>query len=323
MRSRPAFTLLELLVVIAIVGVLIGLLLPAVQQAREAANRGACQNNLKQLGLAAHHFHDTYASLPPGYLFVPTSGTLPPLPAIPHGFERKMDRPPPQVSYQPNMPGWGWAAYLLPFVEQQALDQRINYYLPVESPTHLDVRTQLLRLYTCPSDRSVEVFPVLNDAGAEIARVATNSYVACYGAGGLLATEPDNGNGTFFRNSRVGLQDITDGTASTILIGERGSLFVQGPWAGVISGGTIRTTPGAPVYTAMVHPAPIMVLARIGQKPLNSPYSEPYDFFSPHRPVVQFLFADGSVHALRTSTDVTVLQALAARAGGEPVGSFD
>src|SRR5262249_61903908 len=141
--------------------------------------------------------------------------------------------------------------YLRLFFEQQALDQRINYYLPVESPSHLDVRTELLRLYTCPSDRNVEVFPVLDAAGAEIARVATNSYAACYGANGLLAAEPDNGTGAFFRNSRVTLQDIGDGTASTILIGERGSLFVQGPWAGVIRCGTLQTTTAPPVCPAL------------------------------------------------------------------------
>jgi prepilin-type processing-associated H-X9-DG protein len=90
-----------------------------------------------------------------------------------------------------------------------------------------------------------------------------------------------------------------------------------------MTGGTVRTAPDAPVYTSILELAPTMVLARIGNKPLNDPYSEPYDFFSPHPGVVQFVFADGSVHPLRTTTDVAVLQALATRAGYEAVGSED
>jgi prepilin-type N-terminal cleavage/methylation domain-containing protein len=326
MRPRHAFTLIELLVVIAIIAVLIGLLLPAVQRVREAANRTSCQNNLKQLGLAAHNFHDTNNALPPGYLFIPPEGPLPPLPVVPRpGFppSRKFDRPPPGASYMPNMPGWGWAAYLLPYIEQAPLESQIDYLVAVEGPSHVDVRTKLLKLYTCASDRYTEVFPILTPEGAEIARAGTNSYAANFGAGGLLGTEPDFGNGPFFRNSKVTLIEIIDGMSSTLLIGERPALFAQAPWAGVVSGGTIRTTPGAPVHISLIHPAPVMVLARVGQKPLNSPFSEPYDFFSPHRQVVQFLFADGSVHPLKTSTDVALLRSLATRAGGEPIGSFD
>jgi hypothetical protein len=157
---------------------------------------------------------------------------------------------------------------------------------------------------------------------AELATAATNSYAACFGAGGLINTQPDNSNGIFFRNSQVHIPDVTDGTSNTLAIGERASLFVQSPWSGVMTGGTTRITPNAPVYTSITELAPTMVLAHMGWHALNDPYSEPYNFFSPHRAFVQFVFADGSVHPLSGSTDVTILQALATYAGGETVGDY-
>src|SRR5262249_27514980 len=102
-ETRRAFTLIELLVVMAIIGVLIGMLLPAVQKVREAANRTSCQNNLKQMGLALHGYHDVRGTFPSGYLCQP-----------------KPDR-------NITAPGWGWAALLLPYVEQGSLAQQINY----------------------------------------------------------------------------------------------------------------------------------------------------------------------------------------------------
>src|SRR5262249_58764008 len=113
----------------------------------------------------------------------------------------------------------------------------------------------------------------------------------------------------------------TDGTSSTLAVGERASLFVKAPWAGVMMGGTVRTTPGAPVYTAMVHPAEPMAMARVGNKPFNSPDSEPYDFFSPHTRAVQFVFADGSVRRLASSDNAEVMKALGTRAGDETLSA--
>src|SRR5687767_14215190 len=141
---------------------------------------------------------------------------------------------------------------------------------------------------------------------------------------GLLNTEPENGNGILYENSKTRTTDIKDGTSQTLIVGERGSFFTRAPWAGAIDSGTIRVTPGAPVYTAIAELAPCMVLARVGNKPLNNSFCEPYDFFSPHSSVNHFAFADGSAHPLRMSMSIKVLQALATRAGGDqtPAGAF-
>src|SRR5262249_13423131 len=159
-------TLIELLVVIAIIGVLVGLLLPAVQKVREAANRTTCLNNLKQIGLALHNYHDANGSFPSGY----------------RCFVQK------DPAY--TAPGWGWAALLLPSLEQDNLYRQINFNLPVEYPAHVTIRTNALKVFVCPSDRAAGVFTVLDENGSPLVQAATNSYAACYGAGGEIGDEP-------------------------------------------------------------------------------------------------------------------------------------
>ena len=311
--AKKGFTLVELMVVIVIIGILLGLLLPAVQAAREMVRKTSCTNNLRQIGLAMQVYHNSLSTFPSGYIFngPPASNVVPQIPAK---ATRRFDATPPSVQINPSRPGWGWAALLLPYVEQSALANEIDFHRSVEDPGNATPRGRQLNTYICPSDTGVAVFDVIDENDSVMGRAATNSYAACFGSMGLINTHPGNGNGVFQRNSRTQTKDIKDGLSHTLAIGERPGGFAQAPWAGVMTGGTVRTTVGARVYSAVTEKAPAMALARIGRRKLNSPYSEPYDFFSPHRQIVLFLYADGSVHGLPHTTDMEVLHALATKA---------
>ena len=295
---RMAFTLIELLAVIAIIAVVIGLLLPAVQKVREAANRTNCLNNLKQIGLALHHFHDSRGSFPAGYVCQP--------------------RPDPLYT----SPGWGWAAQLLPYAEQDNLNAAMDCKNSVEASRNLEARTTMLKLFACPSDVGTGIFTVLDRSGNPVAEAVTNSYAACYGAGGEISDAPDLGNGLFFRNSRLRFADIIDGASNTIAVGERAALFARTAWAGAVTGGTVRITSGAPTSSSAVEGAPVQTLAHTGSHTINAPDADPDDFFTPHAGACMFLFADGSVRPVQAKVDLGLLQALSTRAGGEIVSDF-
>jgi len=320
MARRTAFTLIELIVVIGILAVLMGLLLPAIQKAREAAVRIKCTNQMKQIGLALHTRYSDMDHLPPAYTIAaqtPVPVFNPP-PAPQAHIPYKADWPRPMTFIQPMWPGWGWATYLLPYLDQGPLYQTMNLATPTSANQLQSFRDTTLGIYTCPADRSTGNFVVLTQFGTYWANASTNSYAACYGAGGDLDNAPTDGNGLFSQNSSYQWGDIADGLSNTMAIGERAAMFVQAPWFGIIDQGTVRTTPGAPVFSSVVHPPPSMVMARFNNKPINDPWSEPYDFFSPHLGgVMNIVFADGSVRQFYPSTSVDVLRAIATRSGSE------
>lgn len=295
-------TLLELLVVVAIIAVLFGLLLPVVQKVRETANRTSCQNNLRQIGLALHAFHNAKGSLPPGYLC--NEFVLP--------DARDIN----------SWPGWGWASYLLPHLGEGPLADTLQWDYAVENQPNDAARTKLVKTYVCPSDSNTGIYTVWSQFNHKMVFAATNSYAACYGHGDAIGEQAGNGNGVFYRNSRTRLVDIRDGTSTTLAIGERAAWFCQAPWIGVITEGTVRTNPQAPTLIAGIEEAPVMALART-KGPLNDPYSIPYDFYSPHPAAGQFLFADGSVHSLSFFTSLSVWAAIGTRSGGETITASD
>jgi prepilin-type N-terminal cleavage/methylation domain-containing protein len=298
---RRAYTLIELLVVIAIMGVLIALLLPAVQKIRESANQVQCRNNLKQIGLALQNYHDNQQSFPPAYVYIP---------AAPGPFALNTS------------PGWGWGSVLLPYVEQEPLAKMVNFQVGLQDPSLDMFRTTVLRVFVCPSDTHTGVYTVEDPWGNALAQAATNSYAACYGSYAPIGELPDDGTGLFFRNSKVRLADVSDGASNTVAIGERGALFLRTPWAGAVSMASVRTTDGAPVYGSFLEESPVQVMATF-EVQLNSLYSTPYTFFSPHPNAGFFVYADGSVRPISFQTSLEVLTALATRAGGETIPSGD
>jgi prepilin-type N-terminal cleavage/methylation domain-containing protein len=298
-RPRQAFTLIELLVVIAIIGVLLGLLLPAVQRVREAANQTQCRNNLKQIGIALQSYHENQRSFPSAYLYTP----------------------PPESKAGPfaldTAPGWGWASLLLPYLDQDPLAKTIDLKFGVHESKYDSLRETPLKVFVCPSDPETGVFVVRDPWQKALCRAATNSYAACYGRWAPIGELPDEGTGLFFRNSKIRIADIRDGTSHTIAIGERGPIFAKTPWAGAVTMAVVEVTDGAPVYYTIMEESPVQVMATFCHF-LNSPTTTPYCFFSPHSHAGFFTFADGSVRPVSFQTPYEILSAKATRALGEP-----
>jgi prepilin-type processing-associated H-X9-DG protein len=286
--------LIELLVVIAIIAVLIGLLLPAVQKVREAAARSQCQNNLKQMGLACHSYHDAYQRLPPGYAAT--------------------------ASYPLTSPGWGWAAYLLPYIEQVNLFREINLNSPLEGQPAIQ---SIIKIYLCPSDTPPAApFAVSDATFATVCMAAPSSYAATCGSDASEVDDP-TGNGIFYRNSKTRLTDITDGTSNTTMIGDRAGADTQGIWAGVPNGAVTRPGPTNP-WTSTTGSAQALVLVHNNWINIKTDADGGLDDFSSKHPSgVNLLFADGSVRFLRSITTEGPVRyafwAMGTRAGGEVI----
>lgn len=292
MRDRTAFTLIELLVVMAIVAVLIGLLIPAVQAVREAAGRTQCQNNLKQIGLGLHTYHDAHERFPPAYRAA--------------GFAS----------------GPGWGALILPFLERDALGRQVPTGPPFwggmrATATPASGGQTPLRLFRCPAD----IGPALC---VEQGNFAVSNYRA---TGGTLATfayppAADLG-GVMYQNSQTRVLDITDGTAHTILVGEgrtgvarqvsTGNAVSSALWCGMTG---MYAVPGVGTFVWIDN----VVWPSGGGPAFGRDYVDEA-FNSRHAAGrTHFAFADGSVRAYPGDVDPALRARLGVRNDGLPLG---
>jgi prepilin-type N-terminal cleavage/methylation domain-containing protein len=311
-RAFHGFTLVELLVVIAIVATLIGLLLPAVQSAREAARRTQSLSNLRQIGIALHCYHDVRRALPPGFRST-TTGT----------WAGGSNDAVPETG-----PGWSMFALLLPFLEENALHNTIRFDLPITDPLNKTARETSVPVLVDPGDTGPRLIDI-TDSGSPPApsntpTVLTQASVCSYaGSLGTLAYEQQPFTGVFHRNSRVRLSEISDGTSKTIGIGERMSRHTRSSWVGVVPGQELVYAPESPQYRASEpsfnwRPAITAVLVHV-RSSAPSLQGSPGGFIGPYSAGTNFLNMDGSCRLISGDTAPDVFRALCTRAGGEPV----
>lgn len=306
--SRLAFTLIELLMVIAVIAGLVALILPAVLSARAAAQRTQCLNNLKQIALALTHYHEAIGTFPPGY--VSSAEADDPL-AMDQG------------------PGWGWAALTLPLFEQGIIYNTVNFARATWDDSVATARRTWITTFLCPSDPKGSGPITLQASNGEslAVDVASGQYVAV--AGQLEPSfYPTPNNGVFYRNSRVGVVDIDDGTSNTLMIGERSRNVAEATWVGMIPSYLSCNTPGWPVQECAE--TSVLVLGHTGPSPdepvihtPNAPNAGVDAFSSFHPGGSHFAFCDGSARFLRQTINPQVFSHLATRDGGELIGDHD
>lgn len=297
MSRKKGFTLIELLVVIAIIGILVGLLMPAVQMVREAARRTQCSNNIRQIALAMHNHESACKRYPPGW-----TATDP--------------------ATAPATPGWGWAYHVLSYVEANNIYDQINPQLPIDDPVHTSnpIFTTVIPVFQCASDPAPNLVnlydhiehahghggghllahdPPDHDHDEELFSGRSN-YSGVFGSTEIEAT-PFAGDGMFFGNSQIRQRDILDGSSNTLMIGERRNDFGSLSWMGVLEE---ADEPFARVVGGADH-AP------------NDREGHFEDFRSYHPQGANFAFADGSTTLLNDTIDIDVYRALSTRAGRE------
>ncbi len=311
---RRAFTLIELLVVIAIIGILIALLLPAVQKVREAANRASCSNNLKQLALAAHNHEGVYGRFPPGEnLLVTPPPTFPPPPVPGQSFS--------------------WVEALLEFFEQDNLKKKMDLntlkdsqYTKGNCDSPDAPGAQIIKILVCPSDQlpspPVQVYP----SGGTTYYLGLTSYG---GNAGSVSTfwQAQLFDGVLYTNSQVRPADISDGTSNTILFGERfhydpnfANISTYAGWAWADVNSTEDYLLGAGL-TGVNQTTGTPINWQVPAGKTGYTYTDPRlnAFGSGHPSGANFAFADGSVRFMTNSTPVDVLRLLCIRNDGQVV----
>lgn len=290
-RQPDGFTLIELLVVIAIIAILIALLLPAVQQAREAARRTQCKNNLKQISLAIHNYHDTFNLFPNSE--VGGTGTL-----------RRASL----------------FAAILPYLELANTYTLYDFSLGNASAVNQAAVSQMIPTYLCPSAPFRREVPI---PGCDTNNRAPGTYAISTGSGNPWGTQaagnPHNGAIVSTASGRTSMRDITDGTSNTLLVGEAAwnihdYMFTRGPCTGQQRWGFTYWASPYPLSTAFTTMAPF--------NPSSGGSSVLSRFRSEHEGGVQFGLVDGSVRFLSENISQTLLDGMGTRAGGEVLGEF-
>ena len=323
---RSGFTLIELLVVIAIIAILVALLLPAVQQAREAARRSSCKNNLKQIGLALHNYHDTHGVFPPGYI----------MPLDPQNSAASHAG---RYRFTGRHPGWGM--YLLPMLEYGNLYDRQTFNGTLRpsgscsgdcpsgggilaTANNTNALNETLPVYSCPSD----IKPSRGTGG-----YGTTSYNGCEGntnrSGQTNNPSIVDTGGMFWCNSNCRMRDVTDGTSNTIIVGEV-SWLQHYAWADLSNSNNNHAQGGLWPGVVDAKRTPLLVRNVHFTRPINRSTPNPGNnndgFGSYHKGGAQFLFADGSVHFLSENIDsreaIGTYQRLGIRNDGLVVGEF-
>ncbi len=342
-ERRRGFTLIELLVVIAIIAILIALLMPGVQKVREAAARVQCTNNLKQIGLACHMYHDTNKFFPPSRVMLSYPGELAEL------LQPNLEEPDGDEGY-----GVNWAVFLLLYLDQgnlygqwnQTYDPNGNLMAAQGIPNVYGLNFQdqpaiaregIVPVYFCPSRRTPWTAPVYslpsgNGVSSMAVPGALGDYAACIGTTGydtfnFTTFVPANGMFQLGAPGGIGIKLalITDGLSNTIMIGEKHvqiNQFGVGPndcsiYDGDNIGCNTRSAGGITGTPSTVAPPPTGTGA--GYPLTGSIYSGAWTFGSYHPGSCQFVFGDGTVHAISNSVSLQVLDNLANIADGNPV----